>query len=177
MSGADTIATARAATRRLVDMVEGYQTCAKCGKRRPVAEFPTKGKHRNGTQRYSYCKDCHSEYQRERNEAARNRRLQTVYDITDTEYDALLEFQGGVCAICRRLPTKRRLSVDHDHKTGKVRGLLDWQCNARLSTSVTSDWLLAAARYLDVPPVVEALGRQPMSRIGPAVRRRRRRKK
>ena len=39
-------------------------------------------------------------------------------------------FQGGLCAICRRASGKtRRLSVDHDHKTGLVRGLVCRPCN------------------------------------------------
>lgn len=39
--------------------------------------------------------------------------------------------QGGVCAICE-CPDKKRLSVDHDHQTGKIRGLLCANCNLAL---------------------------------------------
>ena len=50
--------------------------------------------------------------------------LRHRYHITEAEYDALLAKQGGRCLICGRPPAKRRLSVDHDHRTGEVRGLL-----------------------------------------------------
>ena len=68
--------------------------------------------------------------------------------VTDDEYARLLEAQGGGCAICGNTPKTRRLDVDHDHKTGKVRGLLCHRCNRSLPTWVTVDWLLDAKRYL-----------------------------
>lgn len=49
--------------------------------------------------------------------------------LTEEEYDKLLAKQGGVCAGCLKPPTNRRLCVDHDHKTGEIRGLLCFQCN------------------------------------------------
>lgn len=55
------------------------------------------------------------------------------YGITEEGYNALLRTQGGVCATCKRgCKTHRRLSVDHDHETGEVRGLLCMNCNAAL---------------------------------------------
>ncbi len=39
-------------------------------------------------------------------------------------FDRLMEFQGGRCFICQQMPHDKRLAVDHDHITGKVRGLL-----------------------------------------------------
>lgn len=58
-------------------------------------------------------------------------RLKAKYGITVEDYEQMLEEQQGVCAICRCAPSGRfrRLSVDHDHKTGKVRGLLCDPCN------------------------------------------------
>jgi hypothetical protein len=51
------------------------------------------------------------------------------YGITEAEYTALFEKQGGVCAICKKLPQKR-LCVDHVHdETKRVRGLLCKSCN------------------------------------------------
>ena len=50
--------------------------------------------------------------------------------MTLEQYDQLFESQGGVCAICGRIDSDgRRLSVDHDHRAGKVRGLLCGKCN------------------------------------------------
>lgn len=63
-------------------------------------------------------------------------------------YDELLEAQGGVCAICGRPPKTRRLHLDHDHKTMRVRGLLCHRCNRALPVWITVEWLEAAAEYL-----------------------------
>ena len=62
--------------------------------------------------------------------------------------DRLLAEQGGVCAICGNPPKTRRLSIDHDHKTGATRGLLCFRCNRALPTYVDGVWLHEAARYL-----------------------------
>lgn len=53
------------------------------------------------------------------------------YDLTPEEYDRILESQKCMCAICGidESKLKRRLFVDHDHATGKVRGLLCSNCN------------------------------------------------
>lgn len=56
----------------------------------------------------------------------------TQYGISEQEYLEKLDAQGGVCAICKGTNSKRRLCVDHDHTTGKVRDLLCTQCNAGL---------------------------------------------
>lgn len=68
--------------------------------------------------------------------------------VTDAEYQALLTLQGGGCAICHRPPKTRRLHVDHDHATGRVRGLLCHRCNRNLPTWVTPEWLDRARDYL-----------------------------
>lgn len=66
----------------------------------------------------------------------KNSFLKSTYGITLAEYEALLESQNGVCAICGGKEKRKsryggvcRLHVDHDHKSGKVRGLLCQQCN------------------------------------------------
>lgn len=51
-----------------------------------------------------------------------------LYNITKEEYTALQEKQSNRCAICCKQSTKS-LAIDHDHKTGKVRGLLCFSCN------------------------------------------------
>lgn len=68
------------------------------------------------------------------------------------DYDALLEFQGGVCAICGAEPKSRRLDRDHDHKLMVVRGLLCVRCNRNVPDWVTPEWLEACAAYLRNPP-------------------------
>ena len=71
--------------------------------------------------------------------------------VTLEDYQRLLTAQGGVCAICGRPPREggRRLDVDHDHRTGAVRGLLDHRCNRGLGYFGDDPRRLeAAARYL-----------------------------
>jgi hypothetical protein len=58
-----------------------------------------------------------------RRAAARDKRIEQTYGLTAEEYDALLAFQGGTCAICQRATGKaRRLAVDHDHKQAVLDG-------------------------------------------------------
>jgi hypothetical protein len=59
-------------------------------------------------------------------------RLKTQFGITPIEYEKMLSNQGFVCVICKERRGKKRLSVDHDHVTGKVRALLCGKCNAAL---------------------------------------------
>ena len=71
-------------------------------------------------------------------------------DAATVDYDAMLAAQGGVCAICGNPPKTRRLHIDHDHKTGKVRGLLCFQCNRfTLGKYAKPAKLRAAADYLE----------------------------
>ena len=68
--------------------------------------------------------------------------------VTPEEYDRLLAEQDGGCAICGNPPKTRRLHVDHNHRTAKVRGLLCFRCNRGLPTYATSQWLDAARLYV-----------------------------
>lgn len=69
--------------------------------------------------------------------------------VTDLEYAAMLAGQDGHCALCPAEPKTRRLDVDHDHATGKVRGLLCHWCNRRLGQRTNAAWLRRAADYLE----------------------------
>jgi len=65
-------------------------------------------------------------------------------------YEPMLKEQKGVCYICGRKPNpKRRLDMDHNHKTMKIRGLLCVRCNRALAGWMTSKWLRKAAEYLE----------------------------
>lgn len=84
--------------------------------------------------------------------------LKTKYNITVEEYDSLLKKQNYLCAICfnpevrvhRITQTVTDLSVDHCHKTGKVRGLLCRLCNIMLGNSMESkEILLNGIKYLE----------------------------
>jgi hypothetical protein len=72
------------------------------------------------------------------------------HGLTIEEYNELLVKQNGVCAICHEAEISRqRLSVDHDHLTGKVRALLCIRCNCLLGYARDSiQLLLAAVDYL-----------------------------
>lgn len=67
-------------------------------------------------------------------EKARTSHLYNTFGITWDDYLVILESQGGVCAICGKSCEEngRLLCVDHDHKTGVIRGLLCTKCNSGL---------------------------------------------
>lgn len=58
------------------------------------------------------------------------RRLLARYGMTEEAFEAMRKAQGNRCAICRREFT-RTPNIDHDHKTGRVRGLVDFYCNLK----------------------------------------------
>lgn len=69
--------------------------------------------------------------------------------ITLAEYNAILDAQGGVCAICLRPPGKFSLAIDHCHSTDKNRGLLCGRCNTALSLVENyPEWADRAVSYL-----------------------------
>jgi len=84
--------------------------------------------------------------------ASRNTHYMSRYGITVDDYDRMLEEQGGCCAICNTdTPSGRRgrFSIDHNHETGEVRGLLCQKCNAGLGYFKDSPTILATAlKYL-----------------------------
>ena len=80
----------------------------------------------------------------------RKSKLKAQYGMTVEAYDAMLEVQGGVCKICSANPEKgRRLSVDHCHTTGRIRGLLCSNCNLAIGSMRDNPLFLeSAAQYL-----------------------------
>lgn len=110
----------------------------------------------------TYCRDC---LRRRTQEAGRRWREQNreeahlrkkrshlkKYGITLAEYDAMLKRQGGGCAICGTSENGgRKLSVDHCHTVGTVRGLLCNRCNYALGQFDDRPELLKrAATYLE----------------------------
>ena len=88
---------------------------------------------------------------------ARERHLQKNYRLSNEDYDALLASQGGGCAICGtdscytnpRSGKMVALSVDHNHDTGTVRGILCKDCNIGLANFKDNpDLLHRAVDYL-----------------------------
>ena len=78
-------------------------------------------------------------------------KLKHLYGIFPEEYERMFEAQKGCCAICGRHQSelRRHLAVDHDHVTGKIRGLLCVSCNVGLDGLQNNPELLRkAAAYL-----------------------------
>ena len=65
--------------------------------------------------------------------------------LEEGEYEALLQSQNGLCAICGEPAGAKRLSIDHDHETGSVRGLLCTLCNSGLGHFRDNEVLLRMA--------------------------------
>lgn len=86
------------------------------------------------------------------------------YRITPNEYDAILDAQGGGCAICTKVPKRGepRLAVDHRHCDGLDRGLLCHRCNYQLLGQWGEDpeFYERAAEYLRRPPAVRVIGQR-----------------
>ena len=82
--------------------------------------------------------------------ADRTSHLKRKYGLTIEQYDAMLEAQGGVCAICGEKPGDLTLHVDHHHESGAVRKRLCVRCNNALGLFRESHELFqAAADYLN----------------------------
>jgi len=79
-------------------------------------------------------KACRMTYYFANRDKWRDCRFRNAYGITLEQYNEIREAQSGRCAICKRHESelKRALHVDHDHATGKVRGLLCEDCNVAL---------------------------------------------
>ena len=94
---------------------------------------------------------------------AHQQRVEKVYGLAPGEYEALLSFQGGVCALCGKPSVKKRLAVDHDHRTGEVRGLIHGWENTILGRIRDSlDWANNLVAYLTRSPASRAgLNRKP----------------
>jgi len=60
------------------------------------------------------------------------RRRDSKYGLAPGQFDRMVARQGGVCAMCRGKFDRHGPVVDHDHETGRVRGLLCFACNRRL---------------------------------------------
>lgn len=140
------------------------KVCTKCGHAKSITAFslnraatPT----RNAVYRPE-CKACQAEAAKrwfadnpERRITSKRRNNWKSYGLTPEQYDVMLVEQGGVCAICGKEEVSTRppfntvfkLSVDHDHETGKVRGLLCQKCNRAIGLMNDSVDLLKRAIY------------------------------
>ena len=83
---------------------------------------------------------------------AKDRRLRTRYGITIEQFEAVLEAQGGVCAVCKQ--GDKVFCVDHNHKTLKFRGIVCLNCNLRVIGGARDkdELLINAAEYVQRNP-------------------------
>lgn len=102
-------------------------------------------------------REKNKEYRRKNALRAADLRFQNTHKISLEIYESLLLKQNHVCAICKQEEVLfdkksnkvRRLAVDHDHQTGKIRGLLCLRCNVSLGQFNDSvDILESAIKYL-----------------------------
>lgn len=130
--------------------------CKKCWKIKPLGEFY---RNRRSLDGHEYqCKECRNKRHKQwrsdnpekRKRTARKNELKRRYGISEREYRLLLRSQGGVCAICKTGSTaSEALCVDHEHSSGRIRGLLCKDCNLGLGLFRDKPSLLfAAIKYL-----------------------------
>jgi len=112
--------------------------CSKCNADKVINDFYIDK--RNNLPR-SECKSCQNERNRQwrANNKDKNKqiniknqlsfKLKNIYKITEEKLDEFVKFSDGRCSICL---LKTKLYIDHDHITGKVRGLLCNSCNLGL---------------------------------------------
>jgi len=127
--------------------------CSRCGKEKPASEFYTSMSTVSGLS--SHCKICVSVSSKDRYNLNKTREtsLQRMYGITVEDYDTLLKEQSGKCAVCGSENPGRHdaknFAIDHDHDTGKIRGLLCQGCNIGIGhLDDDPERLEAAAAYL-----------------------------
>jgi hypothetical protein len=144
------------------------RTCSKCRRDLPLGEFTTNRGRKDGLQ--LSCKQCLRECLR----VARNtpdgkakmktwrekHRVQLRYNTIKCEFglsragfDSLFDSQDGKCKICRReierppgFDNRKAAHIDHDHATGRVRGLLCCTCNVGIGNFQDSPLLLERAK-------------------------------
>ncbi|WP_437105330.1 endonuclease VII domain-containing protein [Streptomyces sp. enrichment culture] len=99
---------------------EGHKYCQRCGKIKPHSEWDRNRTASDGLS--TSCKAC-------RAVQGRASHLKRNYGLTEAERDAMIAAQRGLCAICLDAPP---VHVDHCHRTGRVRGVLCFNCNSAI---------------------------------------------
>ena len=122
--------------------------CPGCDREKPDTEFCRDRNSKTG--RAFYCKGCHNERTRasvRRHGGARHYHLRQRYGVGAADVEELKRAQRGLCAVCR---TAAATQVDHDHTTGKIRGILCLHCNAGMGAFEDDPGIiLRAIEYLE----------------------------
>jgi hypothetical protein len=137
--------------------------CTVCKVAKPFEDFydgyKAKKQQYQTNRRYphSRCKDCDHTRVRtyHKNNRAKVTKQQMVrhrereYGLTEEQYNNMILSQNNLCAICSQ-PSTRTLNIDHNHETGKVRGLLCTNCNLGIGNFQDSlIYLQNAVNYLN----------------------------
>jgi hypothetical protein len=96
-------------------------------------------------------KAYNKKYRKEHPDRVKNQALRYRYGISLDDATAMLEKQSNVCALCFQpfgLGAMKAF-VDHNHETGKVRGILHSQCNTGLAVIEDEEFRFAAEAYLE----------------------------
>jgi hypothetical protein len=132
--------------------------CSRCKLVKPISEFAISKYNKLGYA--SQCKKCynaaHKVFSKEHPTHNSEAQVKSRYGMTYAEHQLLDKSQNGICAICgcpetrvNRLGQIVPLTVDHDHKTGRVRALLCFHCNWGIGHFYDDPELLEkAAEYL-----------------------------
>lgn len=127
-----------AAVRVKVPVPPGHKRCPQCEEIKPHSEWERNKTSSDGWS--SYCRSCR----------AKNNRagyFKRQYGITEDDRDQMIAEQMGLCVICLSAPAAH---VDHCHKTGKVRGVLCFNCNSAIGKlGDDPDTVRRAAAYLE----------------------------
>lgn len=150
------------------------KTCQGCGeKTHPdlIAKWPGRAKNPP-----VLCKSCKAQGKYSTSQSSRTHNRKYKYGIGDDEYDAMMKAQDYRCAICRAKTRNSTwgtlaLFIDHDHETGKVRGLLCNKCNTAMSIVENPEHLVRAVEYMrahygnnyKVPPI--RISGEPLRRV------------
>lgn len=129
--------------------------CTKCDKMKTQENYPNDKRNKDG--KAAQCKSCVNMQSRiyyKKNPIVKNERLMRQYGINLQKYNELFSKQSGSCALCKKHQSdlKIALSVDHNHETGHVRGLLCSNCNLLLGHAKDNvEVLKEAISYLTQP--------------------------
>ncbi len=136
--------------------------CRVCEEVKPAWMFNYDSSKKDGLSS-SGCRECqakkHAIWRESNKDSIRSSNLKRTFGISIEEYDKLLDYQGGVCAMCKQ-PCKsgKRLAVDHDHNTGAIRSLLCMKCNKHKVGDLTLEDALAIVKYLQNPMADKVFG-------------------
>ena len=141
------------------------RTCIKCGETKELEEFYNSRREQDNfkERRTTECKKCSREaraghYHKNKEYLLDYHRFRN-YGLTREDYDKMLASQDGTCAICNKKNEMKKskkdayqLSVDHNHDTGEIRGLLCMNCNFGIGNFKDSiEILKEAIKYLERP--------------------------